>query len=81
MAAAVSCEKRLQRCQEELNIVLEQLQECQSQIVEYNPERIRMLEGMKEQRDELIEEKRLLKKRTIDLQQQYDELLLLLVSL
>lgn len=71
MAAAVSYEKRLQRCQEELNIVLEQLHHCQSKIVEYNPEHIRMLEGMKQQRDDtilqnaaLVEEKRILEKTT-----------------
>jgi len=88
MTTPVSCEKRLQTCQEELNIISEQLQECQSKIVEYDPERIRMLEGMKELRDDtilqnaaLVEEKRILEQRnkklekhTIDLKQQYDEL-------
>jgi hypothetical protein len=88
MTTPVSCEKRLKTCQEELNIISEQLQECQSKIVEYDPERIRMLEGMKELRDDtilqnaaLVEEKRILEQRnkklekhTIDLKQQYDEL-------
>jgi hypothetical protein len=69
MAATGSCEKRLQTCEKELNSVLEQLHHCQSKIVEYDPERIRMLEGMKQQRDDtilqnaaLVEEKRILEK-------------------
>jgi hypothetical protein len=77
----MTCEQQLQTCKRQLqsyvsdiNSISHELEICKSTKPEFNLEKIRELEGMKERRDEVVRQYFQLYQQHNDLQEQHNEL-------
>jgi chromosome segregation ATPase len=69
-----TCKRQLQSNESDINSITHELEICQSTKPEFNLEKIRELEGMKERRDDVVRQFNQLYQQHNDLQEQHNEL-------